>query len=469
MVTLASPIVPVKHRHPRGLPVLFFTEMWERFSFYCMLGILTLYMSDPKHGLGFSTDQVAQVYGWYIGLVYLSPLFGGLLADKVLGFSRAILFGAVAMGIGHFLLAFPPLPTFFAGLACLIIGNGLFKPNISVLLGNLYRDMPEKRDDAYNIFYMGINVGAFFAPLVAAYLRTRYGWHFAFGAAGVGMIISLIIFSVFRKYTIAGEADIRNPQKNRRPDIELTKEQENRRIGALLLVFAIVVVFWMAFHQSGFTLNFWARDATDATNMPTWMREQPEESATSATTSEMAEPEPRMAAELTQAINPAFVLLFTPLVVWFWMVLRRRGKEPSTAAKIGFGMLLTAAAYVIMTGAGLAGGDNGRVSISWLISTYAVITLGELMLSPMGLSLVNKLAPARMRGLLMGGWFTATAVGNKLSGVVGSLWDDLPHSQFFLILSVSSLAAAIVLFLLIKRIRGTIQDAEQMALDHAAK
>ncbi len=448
--------------------MLFFTEMWERFSFYCMLGILTLYMSDPKNGLGFSTDQVGQVYGWYIGLVYLSPLFGGLLADKVLGFSRAILFGAIAMGIGHFLLAFPPLPTFFAGLACLVIGNGLFKPNISVLLGNLYHDMPEKRDDAYNIFYMGINVGAFFAPLVAAYLRTRYGWHYAFGAAGVGMIISLVIFSVFRKYTVAGEAEIRNPQKNRRPEIQLTKEQEKRRIGALLLVFAVVVVFWMAFHQNGFTLNFWARDATDATNMPTWMREQPAEAPATAATSAEAAPEPRMAAELTQSINPAFVLLFTPLLVAFWMMLRRRGREPSTAAKIGFGMLLTAAAYAIMSGAGLAGGNTGRVSIGWLVSTYAVITMGELMLSPMGLSLVNKLAPARMRGLLMGGWFTATAVGNKLSGMVGSLWDDMPHSSFFLILVIASLAAAAVLFLLIHKIRGTIHEAEQMALDNAA-
>jgi POT family proton-dependent oligopeptide transporter len=465
VTTVAPPLVPVKHRHPRGLPVLFLTEMWERFSFYCMLGILTLYMSDPKHGLGFTTDQVAQVYGWYIGLVYFSPLLGGWIADKALGFGRAILVGAVFMGAGHFLLAFPPLPTFYAGLACLVIGNGFFKPNISVLLGNLYHDMPEKRDDAYNIFYMGINLGAFIAPLVAAYLRNRYGWHYAFGAAGVGMIISLIIFTVFRKYTVAGEADVRNKDVNRRPDIVLTKEQEKRRIGALLLVFAIVIVFWMAFQQNGFTLNFWARDATDASNMPTWMRENPEDSATSADTP----PVPRMAAELTQSINPAFVLLFTPLLVGFWMMLRRRGKEPSTAAKIGFGMLLTAVAYTIMVCAGLVGGDTGRVSIGWLVSSYAVITMGELMLSPMGLSLVNKLAPARMRGLLMGGWFAATAIGNKLSGVVGSLWDDMPHSSFFLIMVIASLIAAAILFLLIHKVRGTIQDAEQMALDHAVK
>ena len=451
MTTLAPPVAPVKHKHPPGLPVLFFTEMWERFSFYCMLGILALYMDES---LGFSTDQVGQVYRWYIGLVYFSPLFGGLLADKVLGFGRAILIGAVFMGLGHFLLAFPPIPTFFAGLACLIVGNGLFKPNISVLLGNLYRNMPEKRDDAYNIFYMGINVGAFFAPIAAAYLRNNFGWHYAFGAAGIGMIISLIIFTVFRKHTKIGEANERLREEDRHTEIVLTKAQERARIGALLLVFSIVVVFWMAFHQNGFTLTFWARDATEPASVPSWALDNTGE---------------RPAAELTQTINPFFVLAFTPLLVGFWSMLRRRRKEPSTAAKIGFGMLLTAGCYFIMMLAGQVGGDTGRVSINWLISSYAVITMGELMLSPMGLSLANKLAPARMRGLLMGGWFTATAVGNKLSGVVGSLWDDMPHSSFFLILSLASLAAAAVLFLLIKKIRGTIHEAEQTALMAATK
>lgn len=451
----AATIRPVTHKHPPGLPVLFFTEMWERFSFYCMLSILALYMNEA---LGFSTAAVGQIYGAYIGLVYFSPLFGGLLADRVLGFGRAIMIGALFMGMGHFLLAFPPLPTFFAGLACLIIGNGLFKPNISTLLGNLYRDRPEKRDEAYNIFYMGINVGAFFSPLVAAWLRNNYGWHYAFGAAGIGMIISIIIFYALRKYTVAGEAGNAGMQKT--PEVVLTPAQEKKRIAALLMVFAIVIVFWMAFHQNGYTLTFWARDATDATNMPNFAIDSAHAQETGVR---------RLAGELTQAINPFFVLAFTPLVVAVWSFLRRRRKEPSTAAKIGIGMLLTATAYGIMTIAGLVGGDTGRVSLAWLVSTYGVITLGELLLSPMGLSLVNKLAPARMRGLLMGGWFAATAVGNYLSGLVGSLWDTLPHSSFFMILSIASLGAAAVLFFLINKIRGTIHDAEQMALAAAQK
>lgn len=446
----ATVAIPVKRKHPIGLPILFLTEMWERFSFYCMLSILALYMNEA---LGFSTAAVGQIYGAYIGLVYFSPLFGGLLADRVLGFGRAILIGGVFMSLGHFLLAFPPLPTFFAGLLCLVIGNGLFKPNISTLLGNLYRDLPEKRDNAYNIFYMGINVGAFFSPIVATYLRNNYGWHYAFGAAGIGMIISLIIFATLRKYTVEGETENLKTHESR--EVPLTKAQEKARISALMLVFAVVVVFWMAFHQNGYTLTFWARDNTEAATMPAWSLDREHLTQTG---------ERRLAGELTQTINPFFVLLFTPLLVSFWTLLRRRRREPSTAAKIGIGMLLTATAYAIMTAAGWLGGDIGRVNINWLVSTYAVITLGELCLSPMGLSLVNKLAPARMRGLLMGGWFAATALGNYLSGLVGSLWDLLPHSWFFLILSTASLGAAVVLFTLIHRIRGTIIEAEQTAL-----
>jgi len=426
---------PAVRKHPSGLPVLFFTEMWERFGFYCMLAILALYMNEK---LGFSTRTVGQIYGAYVALVYFTPVLGGFLADRFLGFGRSILIGAVFMCTGYFLLAIPTLPMFFTGLACIIMGNGLFKPNISTLLGNLYQDLPEKRDAAYNIFYMGINIGAFFSPIVAAYLRNTYDWGYAFAAAGVGMIVSFILFITLRRHTLAGE---NKAQADRGTQIVLTAQQEKSRITALLLVFGIVIVFWMAFHQNGFTLTFWARDATATTLSP----------------------------ETTQAFNPFFVVAFTPLLVWFWMQLRKRGMEPSTAAKIGIGMLLTAGAFSIMTGAGLSGGDDGRVSIAWLISAYAVITVGELCLSPMGLSLVNKLAPARMRGLLMGGWFAATSIGNYLSGLLGSFWDDMPHSSFFMILVIASVGAAGLLLLVLKRIRPTIHEAEQMALAAAKR
>jgi proton-dependent oligopeptide transporter, POT family len=418
-----------RHRHPPGLIVLFFTEMWERFSFYCMLSILALYMDEALH---FSTGVIGQIYGLYTGLVYLTPLLGGWLADRYFGFRRSIIMGAVAMAIGHACLALPALPTFFLGLVFLIIGNGLFKPNISTILAGLYRDMPEKLDDAYNIFYMGINLGALASPIVASALRNAFGWHYAFGAAGVGMLIALAIFTIFRKHVAAGE--YHGAERTKSQQIVLTREMERRRIGALIFIGLVVVVFWMSFEQSGFTLTFWARDNTRTSLSP----------------------------ELFQSVNPIFILLFTPLLVMFWTFLRKRGREPATAAKMAIGMLLGAASYAIMTVAALAGGDHGRVNVAWLINTYAVITVAEICLSPMGLSLVAKLAPPRMAGFLMGMWFAVSALGSYLAGFVGGFWDNMPHSRFFGFLVVSSLIAFGLLVLALKRLHRTIDEAEKM-------
>jgi len=429
-----------KKRHPMGLRVLFLTEMWERFSFYCMLSILSLYMSETiaGGGLGFSTFKTGQIYGLYIGLVYFTPLIGGLLADRVFGIRKTIIIGGLFMMAGHFLLAFRPLPFFFSALSCLIIGNGCFKPNISIMLGNLYRDMPEKKDDGYNIFYMGINVGALFSPLVAAYLRNLHpihGWHYAFAAAGVGMIFSLVIFNVFQKYVREGENIDLNDTLHKAREIELTPHQARRQVTTLLVIFGVVIFFWMAFHQNGLTLTFWARDATRTSLSP----------------------------ELFQSVNPFFVLAFTPLLVAFWNILRRRKLEPSTAAKLGIGMLLTAGCYAVMASAAFAGGNFGKVNVAWLINAYAVITLGELCLSPMGLSLVSKLAPWRIRGMMMGGWFAATAIGNYLSGLLGAFWDQLLHSTFFIILVGTSLFAAALLFASLRFLNPVIKEAEVQA------
>jgi POT family proton-dependent oligopeptide transporter len=426
-------------RHPKGLPVLFFTEMWERFSFYCMLSILSLYMKETIEGggLGFSIFKTGQIYGLYIGLVYFTPLIGGLIADRVFGIRKTIVIGGLFMMAGHFLLAFRPLPFFFSALCCLMIGNGLFKPNISTLLGNLYRDMPEKKDDAYNIFYMGINLGAFASPLVASSLRNLHpihGWHYAFAAAGVGMIISLVTFALFQKYVRPGDLKA-SDQATQSLEITLTRAQARRRVQALLLIFGVVIFFWLAFHQNGLTLTYWAENATRTTLNP----------------------------EIFQSVNPAFILLFTPIIVLFWNALRLRKKEPSTALKLGLGMLLTAGAYLIMAFAGLAGGDTDKVSMWWLINSYAVITLGELCLSPMGLSLVSKLAPWKIRGLMMGGWFAATAVGNYLSGLLGSFWDQMPHSTFFFILVGTSVFAFFILVACLKFLNPVIKEAEEMA------
>lgn len=413
-----------RQTHPPGLYVLFFTEMWERYSFYSMMAILALYMDEA---LKFSSQQIGQVYGGYIGAVYFLPLLGGFLADRVLGFNRAVIIGGVLMAAGHFCLAIERMPFFVTALALLAFGTGLLKPNVSTIVGNLYRDRPALRDAGFNIFYMGINLGAFFSPIVVAYLRAHYGWGVAFASAGVAMGISLATFIVFNRHV--REAAQRVDATDVREQVGSASPRD--RVNALLVIFAIAIVFWMAFYQNGFTLTFWARDNT-ATGI---------------------------APETFQSVEPFFIIAFTPMLVWLWSFLRRRNAEPPTVKKFLFGMVLTAGAYGMMSVAGLIGGDTGRVSAGWLIVTYAVIALGEICLSPMGLSLVSKVAPPQYRGLMMGAWFVTLSTGGYLAGTTGGWWPLIPHSVFFALVALASLAAAGVLLLVMRRLHATFAAA----------
>ena len=420
------------NRHPPGLYPLFFTEMWERFSFYTMGALLVLYMDAPESqgGLGFEGNVSSQVYGLYNGFVYFTPLFGGLLADKLWGFVRAVTLGGVVMMLGHLALAGKGLTFFFLGLAGIIIGNGLFKPNISAMLGHLYRDRPQLKDQGFNIFYMGINLGALVAPLTANWLKNTYDWHAGFGSAALGMVISLVIFIACRRLVSAGEVV---PGGTRvAAAVPVTPEVERMRIRALLTIFAVVALFWMAFKQNALTLVRWARDHTSP-----FMGIDFEKNAS-----------------LSLAINPGLVLLLTPPLVFFWELLKRRGLEVSTPRKMAIGMLLTASCFLVLGIGGLQldENDRGRVSIAWLVCGYILVTLAELCVSPMGLSVVSKLAPPRFSGLLMGGWFVATAVGVYLSGAIGTFWATWTHSSFFFVLMGTSLVAASILFILMRRL-----------------
>ena len=428
-------------KHPKGLYVLFFTEMWERFSFYSMLALFVLYMAAPVEagGLGWTKAEASTLYGWYLALVYFTPFFGGLLADRLLGYSRAIMAGAIFFCAGHLLLAVDSMVAFYAALGCLIIGNGLFKPNISTMVGKLYPAGSPLRDAGFNIFYMGINIGALAAPLVAGNLAKHVGWHYGFGAAAVGMFVSLVIFASFKHHVAHVDRPLRDREAADEEDTP--PEVQRRRTQALFVIFGIVVLFWMAFHQNGNTLNFWAEHNT-------WW----------GSPDELAADRPH--ASITQSFNPFFVILFTFLLVPFWGLLRRKGREPSTPGKIGVGMLLTALAFTVMGVAGLAGGDDGRVWVGWLVGGYAIVTLGELCLSPMGLSLVTKLSSRRNAGLMMGLWFTATAVGNYLSGFVGTYWERWSHSTFFFVLVGSSLFAALVLRLFLPFLKSAMPPGE---------
>jgi POT family proton-dependent oligopeptide transporter len=422
------PAMTTTRSHPPGLYVLFCTELWERFSFYALASTITLYMDEA---LRFSQDDIGRVYGGYLAAVYFMPLLGGYAADRWLGYYRGVVVGALLMFFGQLTLAAGSVPTFFVALALLATGAGFVKPNISNIVGGLYHDRPHLRDSAFNIFYMGINIGAFLAPIAVAFLRQRYGWHVAFGTAAIAMLLALATFVGFRQYFAAGEVRL-----DERPgSVPVDPADARARIVALLVIFAIVVAFWTAFYQNGFTLTLWARDRT-ATSWP---------------------------PEVFYSSNAFFIVVFTPLLVATWTALRRRGLEPTTIGKMVIGMLLTVATFVVMALAGLAGGDEGRVSPVWLVSAYWFISMGEICLSPMGLSLVTKVAPPGRRGLMMGAWFVATSAGGYLSGFLGSYWYVMPASRFFLMIAGLALVAAVLLMLAWRRLDAVIRSAEAVA------
>jgi POT family proton-dependent oligopeptide transporter len=414
----------VVDRHPRGLYVLFFTEAWERYSFYSMMSILVLYMDEA---LGFSQGAIGQIYGGYIAAVYFMPLIGGWLADRWWGYNRSVVYGGILIALGHFLLALETLPTFYSALALLAVGTGLLKPNISTLVGNLYRNRPELKDAAYNIFYMGINIGGLLGPLCVSWFRANYGWPVALGSAGVAMLVALGIYVAFNREV--APADNRPGARER--VIEPDPPDARERIVALLVTFAIVTVFWLAFYQNGLALTLWARDNTDTTWAP----------------------------EIFYAANGLFVILFTPPLVRLWRWLRERHREPATPTKLVIGMILTACTYGLMMMAGLSGGDAGKVSPAWLITAYAFLSLGEICVSPMGLSLVAKVAPPSVRGLMMGVWFLTLSAGGYLAGYMGGYWEALPHSQFFLFVMIACIAAVVILIVALRFLRPTFTRA----------
>lgn len=412
--------------HPPGLYVLFFTELWERYSFYSMMAILSLYMNEALH---FDVAHVGSVYGTYNLGVYLMPVAGGFIADRWLGFTKSIIVGGALMMLGHLVLGVEALPFFYGGLVLLACGSGLLKPNVSTLVGNLYRDRPGLRDQGFNIYYMGVNIGAFVSPLTVAWLRTHYGWSIAFMSAAVAMIVSLIIFVTFKHHL--AEAAVRTDQAVVAGPA-LSPGEARSRIITLLAIFAISFVFWIAFYQIFYTFTFWARDST----------------ATS------------WAPESFQTFEPLGVILLSPVLVATWAWLQRRNAEPSTPVKMLLGVVLVAAAFALLAYAGTIGGDTGRVSPLWLISANVMIAIGEIALSPMGMSLVNRLSPPALRGLMMGAWFASLGLGGKVSGSIGAYWDQMPHSRFFFMVVAILVAAAIPLSLLTPQIKRTILRAE---------
>jgi POT family proton-dependent oligopeptide transporter len=423
---MTTPTAARRTGHPPGLYVLFFTELWERYSFYSMMAILALYMNEALH---FDVARVGRVYGLYQAGVYIFPIAGGLLADRYLGFSRAIIVGGVLMMLGHLVLGIEALPFFYTGLVLLACGSGMLKPNVSTLVGNLYRDRPELRDQGFNIYYMGVNIGAFVSPLTVAWLRAHYGWSVAFMSAAVAMVLSLITFISFKHHL--AEAAVKVDEQSGAA-AALPPGEVRSRVITLMAIFGISLVFWIAFYQIFYTFTFWARDSTATSWSP----------------------------ETFQTFEPLGVILLSPVLVVLWASLQRRGSEPSTPVKMLLGVLLVGAAFGLLGWAGAIGGDAGRVSPLWLISANLLIAVGEIALSPMGMSLVNRLSPPQLRGLMMGGWFASLGFGGYLSGYVGGYWDTMPHSRFFFMVVGILMAVAIPLSLMTPQIKRTIARAE---------
>ncbi|HZU39260.1 MAG TPA: peptide MFS transporter [Gemmataceae bacterium] len=432
-------------RHPRGLYVLFFTEMWERFGFYTIGATLALYLQNEEQGFGWKQEHATLVLAVYQALVYLSPLFGGLLADWKLGFRNAILIGGLIFMTGYFLLTIHSLPMVFVALGCLVTGNGLFKPNVSAMVGHLYPEGSALKDRAYNIFYMGINVGAFCAPLSAALMKKYFGYSAAFAVAGLGMIISVSTLWTFRRYAEGSGvmAATKLAGTSAAPTRAIDAVPNWKRVVALLIIFAIVIVFWMVFHQNSTTLTYWAKENTD------W-----------SMTGVVSNDDKDVLGIISNVINPFWVVTLSLPVVGFWHALARHNREPATPTKMALGMALLGLAFLVLC-LGARTGEQGltwedryafRVSIFWLIGAYFIATVGELCLSPMGLSLVSKVAPPHLRGLMMGGWFGATAIGNSLTAI-GVYWRVWWHSSFFAILGGMALFMSLVLFLLLKPLK----------------
>ena len=565
--------IEMKFGHPKGLWFMFGTEMWERFGYYLMLGIFSLYMIDGWNngGMGFSVGTKSDIYGTYLGLVYLTPFIGGLLADRLLGYRNSIILGGLMMASGYFLLSVHSTTSFYIALLLIILGNGFFKPNISTLVGSLYSEesLKDKKDAGFNIFYMGINIGAFICNFVAAYMRINYGWGAAFAAAGVGMLIGVIIFILGNRHIKSYDV-IKPLQEGDMSTVKIlgltvlpmflfgtigymlpgnflgsdtndafiigclpvigffiylafkSEAKESRAIKALLAVFTCVILFFAIFHQNGDALTIWAEDHTDremsagvagvadkvgmaqfvvnndlvssddksfndsigklqkvADAMPNSTKEELKAKASYNMNIELQK-KSRMyfsnlekdkipakgkdlklySTELYQSINPFWVVLLTPIMVGIWGFFRRRKREPSTPTKIFIGLIITALSALVMVGAVFATNNmDMKASSMWLLASYGVITIGELCLSPMGLSLVSKLSPPRITALMMGGFFLAISVGNKLSGMLSSLWETTEQKENFFYLNFGLvMAAALILLAMLRWLNRVMKE-----------
>jgi POT family proton-dependent oligopeptide transporter len=425
-------------KHPKGLIFIFFTEMWERVGFYTLMALLVLYMDKV---LGWNDSRKGDLYGIFLALCYFMPLVGGWLGDRILGQVKTVRAGAFLMAFGYVGLAVSSadhITTFYVGLLLIAVGTGIFKVNMAVLVGNLYTDKVYLKDAAFNIYYMGVNLGAMIAPLVATVNSAVFhSYNLSFWVAAAGMVFAVVIFDLGRKHIRIADVKTRPAAPVTRtqaaaaaPAIPVPdRKEERQRIATLVILFLIVIFFWIAFYQNSFGLTLFAERSTVVLK---WLR-----------------------PETYQFFEPFFILVLTPLLLSLFARLSLRGREPSTPRKIFLGMLIMSLAMGVMVAASLAGGnrDVNIMSPAWLIGTYFVVTIAEILISPMGQSFVSKVAPPKIQGLMMGGWFAATAAGSYSSGLLGKSYSRFAHHQFFLILAGILAFAAVLVLAFMKKLR----------------
>ena len=437
--------------HPRGLAPLFFTELWERFSYYGMRAILVLYMVAPaaQGGLGFDTKKAASIYGTYTMAVYLMAIPGGLVADRWLGLRLAVLVGGIVIAAGHFSMVFPSMATFYAGMALIAVGTGLLKGNISGMVGRLYGENDPRRDSGFSLFYMGINIGAVLAPLVCGYMAQGSGfrafvarmgyapetsWHWAFGAAGVGMTLGLVIYVAARRrlaHVGARPAVRTRTPAGASPPAAPIAPSDWKRIGAIFVFFFFTILFWGAYEQKGASLNLFAlhlvRNEVGGFRFPSsWL----------------------------QSLTPFFVIVLAPIFSVLWVRLGKR--QPSSPMKFVLGLTFIGLAFVLLVPAA-ALTAQGRISPLWLVGLYFLEVVGEMCISPVGLSTVTKLSPARLVGIMMGVWFLAASLGNKLAGFLSGFFvanDAGTLVRLYGGIAAGLLFSAAVLFLLRKKVEA---------------
>ena len=472
--------------HPKGLGLLFITEMWERFSYYGMRALLVLYLVNSQH---WTAERAANLYGTYTMLVFLTPLIGGYLADRIIGTRRSLVLGGLIISAGHFTLAFANETAFYAGLGLIVIGTGFFKSNAATQVGQIYGPGDVRRDAGFTIYYMGINLGAFLGPIVCGYLgqSPRWGWHYGFAAAGVGMLLGLAGYLWGREKYLPGIGLLERtshrvssgeiiPAANPMHGIGGaaaggivgwfggggsllglamglvigaaigiamlgTRGEERKRVFAIFLVAFFVVFFWAAYEQAGSSMNLFADRNTDLTLGGL-----------------ASSPVP---SSWFQSVNPFYILVFAPVFGWLWLKLGKVGREPSTALKMVIGLFLLGLGFVFMV-VGAKGADEGlKVSWLWLIAAYGCHSFGELCVSPIGLSYVSKVSPVRFSALMMGVWYLSNAAANKVAGSVAALVEKIPTlTQFYTIFVVSSIGAAVVMLLcvpLLKRLTAGVK------------